>query len=249
MKILFTVCGRAGSKGIHNKNIRNFLGTPLALYTLSAIDLFLQDHTDIEYDIVLNTDSPELVKAFRKSKMREVCYISRDKELAGDVIGKIDVIRNCLLVMEEKGNRYDMVIDLDITSPLRQRQDLAHVFAEKRDNDWDVVFTVTDSRRNPYFNMVKKNEAGTYEKVLASNFTARQQAPEIFDMNASIYAFSPSVLKKGWQLFDGKCGIVKMYDTAVLDLDHESDFELMEVVARYLYSNYDEFSVILKNIK
>ena len=38
MKILFTICGRAGSKGIHNKNIKTFCEFPLPLYSLSALD-------------------------------------------------------------------------------------------------------------------------------------------------------------------------------------------------------------------
>ena len=42
MKILFTICGRAGSKGIKNKNIREFVGKPLPYYTISAIDLFFK---------------------------------------------------------------------------------------------------------------------------------------------------------------------------------------------------------------
>ena len=62
MNILFTICGRAGSKGIKNKNIRMFVGKPLPYYTVSAIDLFLK-RTKIEadYDIVVNTDSTELI--------------------------------------------------------------------------------------------------------------------------------------------------------------------------------------------
>lgn len=40
---------------------------------------------------------------------------------------------------------------------------------------------------------VKKTEHG-YKKVIDSDFTARQQAPEIFDMNASIYAYNPGFL-------------------------------------------------------
>lgn len=39
MTVLFTVCGRAGSKGVKNKNIRDYLGTPLVYYTLAAIKL------------------------------------------------------------------------------------------------------------------------------------------------------------------------------------------------------------------
>ena len=45
MRILFTICGRAGSKGIKNKNIRDFLDVPLPMYTLAAIDLYLERNT------------------------------------------------------------------------------------------------------------------------------------------------------------------------------------------------------------
>ena len=48
MRILFTICGRAGSKGIRNKNLREFAGKYLAHYTVSAIDLYLKRHPDSE---------------------------------------------------------------------------------------------------------------------------------------------------------------------------------------------------------
>lgn len=248
MKILFTICGRAGSKGIKNKNIRNFLEKPLPLYTLSTIDLFLNHHPEIEYNIAVNTDSPELIQILHGSSMRSVEYIERKEALAGDTIGKIAVIKDCLDVMEQQGSMYDMVIDLDITSPLRKVGDLEAVYHEKKTGNWDVVFTVTEARRNPYFNMVKK-ENDSYVKVIPSDYTARQQAPQIYDMNASIYAFSPMFLKRGMNLFDGKCGIVKMQDTGVLDLDHENDFELMEAIAEYLFNVNKLFADVYENIK
>ena len=33
-------------------------------------------------------------------------------------------------------------------------------------------------------------------------------------------------------------GELEMYDTGILDLDNENDFELMEVIADYLFSKY-----------
>ena len=39
-----------------------------------------------------------------------------------------------------------------------------------------------------------------------------------------------------------------MYDTGILDLDHENDFELMEVVAKYLINKYEKFGEIYNNI-
>lgn len=59
MAILFTVCGRAGSKGFQSKNLKDFLGVPLVYYTLAAIRLW-QQRADEEIDVVLNTDSEAL---------------------------------------------------------------------------------------------------------------------------------------------------------------------------------------------
>ena len=190
MKILFTICGRAGSKGIKNKNTKDFLGKPLPLYSLSAIDLFLKTYDDISADIVVNTDSEELIEIFRKNEMRRVNIIKRCPELSGDVVSKVAVIRDCVEKMyHRQRNKYDMVIDLDITSPLRTLKDIKNLVDKKTETNCDVVISVVPARRNPYFNMVKKSEQG-YKKVIESDYVARQQAPEVFDLNASLYAYS-----------------------------------------------------------
>lgn len=247
MNLLFTICGRAGSKGIKNKNCSNFLDKPLALYTLSVIDLYLKN-SDYSADIVLNTDSDDLINIFETNQLRDVNVIKRVPELSGDYVAKIDVIKNCLNEMEDRTNKkYDLIIDLDITSPLRTLNDLKNMIDEKINTDFDLIFSVTNSRRNPYFNMVKKTEHG-YERVISSNFNTRQEAPEIFDMNASIYVYSREFLQKDISLFDGKCGAYKMFDTGILDLDHENDMLLMEVIAKYLFDSNEEFREIYDNI-
>ena len=68
-------------------------------------------------------------------------------------------------------------------------------------------------------------------------------------MNASLYAYSPEFLESGKGIFEGKCDVIKMLDTAVLDLDHEQDFEFMQVIAQYLFDNYLEFCEVRDNIK
>ena len=247
MNLLFTICGRAGSKGIKNKNIKTFLDKPLALYSLSVIDLYLKS-SDYEADIVLNTDSEELINIFEGNSLRHVDIIERKPDLSGDSVAKTEVINNCLVEMENRNNNeYDLIIDLDITSPLRTVNDLDSMIEKKINSDCDLIFSVTDSRRNPYFNMVKKTEKG-YNRVISSNFTTRQEAPEIYDMNASIYVYSREFLQKNIGLFEGKCGIYKMFDTGILDLDHENDMLLMEVIAKYLFDNNEEFREIYDNI-
>lgn len=249
MNILFTICGRAGSKGIKNKNLKEFLGFPLPFYTVSAIDLFIKNNKQYECDIVLNTDSEDLIDLFRNGLKSPIEIVKRDLELGKDNTPKVPVIQNSYSVIKERLKKdYDMVVDLDITSPLRTLKDLEALVEKKLNSDADVVFSVTDSRRNPYFNMVMKTDKG-YERVIKSNFNARQEAPEMFDMNASMYAYSTEFLIRGNGLFEGKCDVIKMIDTAVLDIDHENDFELMEVIGRYLFQKNQSMNIIKENIK
>lgn len=249
MNILFTICGRAGSKGIKNKNLKDFLGYPLPYYTVSAIDLYRKQYPNVQSDIVLNTDSKDLIIMFQEHLKFDVDVIGREATLGLDNTPKAAVILNSLEVMKKrKSIKYDMVVDLDITSPLRTSTDVSNLIEQKVNSDVDVVFSVTTSRRNPYFNMVKKAEDG-YERVIESSFYSRQEAPEVFDMNASLYAYSPAFLESEKGIFEGKCAITKMMDTAVLDLDHESDFELMQVIARYLFDRYPKFSEVRDNIQ
>ena len=251
MKILFTICGRAGSKGIKNKNLREFCGKKLAWYSISAIDLYVKEKnlSSDEYDIVANSDSQELLDLLGNNPMIPVEQIERRPELGGDNVGKKDVILDCLVQMEERNKcKYDVVVDLDITSPLRTKQDVINLIDRHIVSNAIITYSVTDARRNPYFNQVTYDGKSGARKVIQSNFTARQQAPEIYDMNASLYAYNPDYLKSGGNFTDGYNEIIKMYDTAVLDLDHENDFELMEVIAEYLYKNKPEFAQIRDNI-
>ncbi|MDR2487615.1 MAG: acylneuraminate cytidylyltransferase family protein [Clostridiales Family XIII bacterium] len=253
MKILFTVCGRAGSKGVKNKNLRNFCGLPLPHYTLSAIDVYLREGAggrEDACDIVANSDSEDLLALIAQSPLRKVAQIRRVPELSGDAVGKLFVVRDCLLRMEQEGGGpYDLVCDLDLTSPLRTAGDIRALVETMRGGAFDAVFSVTEARRNPWFNMVQREEGGGYGRVLASRFQSRQEAPELFDMNASMYAFRPDFLRTADSLFDGFCGIVRMRDTGILDIDHEGDLEIMQAVAWYLYETDLAYAAVRDNIR
>ena len=48
-------------------------------------------------------------------------------------------------------------------------------------------------------------------------------------------------------MLEGYVECIEMYDTGILDLDHVNDFELMEVVAEFLFCNKAEFGEIYRN--
>lgn len=250
-KLLITLCGRAGSKGFKNKNLKTFYGKPLSHYTLSAIELFAKARPDLAVDVVLNTDSG-LLREVVCNFYPEVTFIHRPAALAGDTVPKMAVFQQSLQVMEERrGWQYDYVMDLDITSPLRTLEDVLGCFtAKEARDDLDLVTTAAPSRRSPYMNMAKRVDDHV-EQVIQTKFTARQQTPACYDLNASIYAFKRDFLANNTTgfLWDGKLDIYEMMDTGVLDIDSEEDFDLMEIIAGYLFRSNDGFAQIRDNIR
>lgn len=253
MNILFTLCGRAGSKGVKGKNARDFMDTPLAWYSLAGITLYKEKYAKAEDNIkiVLNTDSESLIQLVEQVEEVPVTILRRDESLAGDRVPKVAVILDCLTRSEnEFGMNFDVVVDLDITSPLRKVEDIKNAIDRKMlRNDVDVVYSVAPSRRNPYFNMVKE-ENGFFCKAISSSFTTRQEAPVFYDMNASIYAYSPDALKTKDQptFFNDHCDAVVMQDTGILDIDSEEDYELMQVIAKYLFNKVDGFKEVYQKV-
>lgn len=254
LSVLFTICARAGSKGVKSKNVRMLLNYPLVYYTLSVYEEYIRTYGAQyrELALAVNTDSEELLEQCRKTRL-EIHYMKRREGLGGDHAAKADVICDTLKQMEENtGKRYDVVLDLDLTSPLRTAADIEGCLSELlKYPEASVSYTVTGARRLPYFNMVKKTEEGHLELVIDSNYATRQEAPVCYDMNASIYAYRREHLLKTAEqdVFHGiNVGWI-MKDTAVLDIDSEEDYELMGILAAYFYRRYPELGRVQDNIK
>ncbi|MCI9098353.1 MAG: acylneuraminate cytidylyltransferase family protein [Lachnospiraceae bacterium] len=234
MNILFTICGRAGSKGFKNKNLKEMNGVPLVFYTLAAIRGYVDWHPENVVSVAVNTDSEPLMELIKGQKCLQICFIERKEELAGDVVPKVEVIQDTYKQLAFKN--FDIVIDLDITSPYRRVIDIENIIVEYSKRQYDIVFSVVQARRSPYFNMVEKKDDGFFRKICQSSSTARQQAPQSFELNASIYAYNPYFLNgmTNRTILDYQCGISIMPDFLVLDIDSEEDFEMMQ----YLHSFY-----------
>ena len=57
------------------------------------------------------------------------------------------------------------------------------------DNESINLFSVSNPNRNPYFNVVELKPDGYCKLVKNSKVKSRQQAPIVFDMNASFYFY------------------------------------------------------------
>ena len=254
MNILITLCGRAGSKGVKGKNARDFMDIPLVWYSIAGIAIYMEKYSVCgdDIDVVVNTDSEDLIRLVSSVDDVKITPLRRNEELAGDRVPKTAVILDSLNRSETIfGKTYDIVLDLDITSPLRTVEDIRNAIERKKMRpETNVVYSVVPSRRNPYFNMVKE-ENGFFVDAFPSQFTTRQEAPVFYDMNASIYVYSANALRTIplSTFFNYNCDAIVMADTGVLDIDSEEDYELMQVIANYLIGRNDAFNEIYSKAK
>ncbi len=227
MRIIVTICARGGSKGIPGKNIKLIAGKPLIEYTFEVARQFKAYYADT--DIALSTDSKEISDLAVQSGF-QVPY-HRPEVFATDHAGKIGAISDVLVYYENlRQMRYDFVLDLDVTSPLRNLNDLSKAFQMIR-NDQEAynLFSVSPANRNPYFNMVEKGEDGYYHlpKKLSNDIISRQTAPKVFDLNASFYFYRRIFFDKGFQTAITDKSLIYEIPHTCFDLDHPVDFEFL----------------------
>lgn len=230
MKILVTICGRGGSKGIPGKNIREINGKPLIAY---SIGMAKKVQSIWNADLALSTDSQEIKDAAAPFGLTTT--YTRPAEFATDKAGKIDVLRDILFYTEKENNTsYDFLLDLDITSPLRTLEDIQEAFAQLQNSAEALnIFSVSPANRNPYFNMVEKIESGFVKLVKdGSMFKSRQEAPEVYDMNASFYIYRRNFFSDGYQGAITPKSLAYVMRHVCFDLDHPIDFTMMELLMK-----------------
>lgn len=227
MKTLITICARGGSKGIPGKNIKNLNGKPLIYYSIQVAKQFQRKFKDV--DIVISSDSDEIIRVTESFDIST--NYKRPIELAGDSIGKIDAIID-VLHWQEKAESciYDYILDLDVTSPLRNLHDLVNAFNTIQEDDLAVnLFSVSPANRNPYFNMVEQKENGFYAQVKQplGMVLTRQSAPKVYDMNASFYFYKRNFFKQGYKSSITDKSLIYIVPHPCFDLDHPVDFEII----------------------
>ena len=221
-QILCTICARGGSKGLPNKNLLKIGDKSLIGHTLTqakaieAIDC-----------IIVSSDSNEILK--EGEIYAADILLQRSAKLASDDAGKIDAIIDCLNHAESNLNKhFDYVIDLDVTSPLRNLIDIENCLEFTKDQGFKNLITVTNSKKNPYFNQIEITNEGPQLVKSGHNVKGRQSAPKVYDMNASIYVWSRDFLINEKTLFSRDTIVYDMPEERSLDIDNELDFKIVK---------------------
>ena len=231
--ILITICARGGSKGIPGKNIKILNGKPLIQYSIEVAKQFQQVFENAE--IVLSTDSQEIIQTAFECGLKS--DYQRPEYLAGDEIGKIDAIKDVLFWKEKEDNcKFNYILDLDVTSPLRNLKDLTEAFEIIQHNETAInLFSVSPASRSPFFNMVEQKKNGFFDVVKKPEtiILARQSASKVYDMNASFYFYKRDFFDLTYKGVVTDRSLIYEVSHTCFDLDHLIDFEIIS----YLMEN------------
>lgn len=243
--ILITICARGGSKGIPRKNIKNLAGKPLIAYSINHAKQFKEWLEKTHGDSVVmefSTDDSEIMKVAAEYGLTTT--YTRPDFLANDTAGKLDAIKDVVFFAEKNNNQpFDYILDLDVSAPMRTIDDLKEAYTQfSKNTEAFNLFSVSNANKNPYFNMVEKNEKGFWalsKKPKNVAVLSRQTAPEVCEMNASFYFYRRSFFNENPLYLFNKALIYKMNHES-FDLDHVLDFDFLD----FLISN-DKLSFTL----
>lgn len=230
MKILCTICARGGSQGVKNKNIIPVCRKPLIAHSITQAK-----KTELFDVIAVSSDSKKIHQVAKQWGADHL--VDRPLEMATSTAPKLPAIQNAVLQTENfYSQQFDIIVDLDATSPLRSVDDIkAALQLFMSHGDALNLVTAFPSRRSPYFNMLEVNQAGyvSLAKNLSQPVYRRQDAPASYDMNASIYIWKRDTLFSAEKIITDRTLLYVMPEERSIDIDSKLDLTIVRALAKH----------------
>jgi N-acylneuraminate cytidylyltransferase len=224
LKYVGLICARSGSKGLPGKNMRLLDGIPLVGWSINIAKKVKRISK-----IIISTDDESTAKF--AIEMGAIFPFMRPESLSQDDSPEWLVWRHALNYLLKNGDEnIDALVIIPPTSPLRDVIDVENCLNEFEKGNADVVITVSDARRSPYFNMIKNNQDGFASLVIPNpkNITRRQDAPEVYDMTTVAYVVKSEFILKNFGIFEGNVRAVLVPPERAIDIDTLLDFKFAE---------------------
>ena len=220
MKIAIIIPARKGSKSIKNKNLRLLNKIPLAEHTFKSIKKI-----NIPKFILSND---EKVKKIAKKYGIIDDYI-RPNSVSDDKTSLLETLQDFILWMKDKKKyKFDAFIILQVTSPLRKKEDIVRAIKFYRKNNFKSLFSVSESQEHPYETInLSKNGKWNYNLSNAKKFYRRQDFDiNSYFINGAIYMINVEFLKRNNKLISKKHGIFIMKKINSIDIDDVEDLTM-----------------------
>lgn len=227
-RVLAIVPARGGSKGIPLKNLREVGGRSLIAWVGDVV----RDVSEIDRAVV-STDHTDIAEAAEAAGI--AAPFVRPESLSGDRIGDFEVLLHALEATEAVDQRrYDIVVMLQPTSPLRTAGDVANTIRMLVNGAWDSVWTVseTDSKTHPLKQLTVAHDYLDYYDPKGAEIIARQQLQPVFHRNGIAYAMTRECLVDQRTIKGRRTGALIVPGPHV-SIDTEEDLALVEwIIAR-----------------
>ena len=221
---------RAGSKGIKNKNLCEVLGVPLYERSINHA-LKLKEYFDV--NIWLSTDIKEILN--KKDYFDEVNICERKKELSGDNILTLDVVKD--LIKEKKFSANDLIILLQPTSPFRNIEELRNsiniLLSKKK---WNSIVSLSEVTSNHPFRMKRltsDNECIDFIDQGFEDMRPRQTLTKVYIRSGNFYiSYVNSLLEQNTLLPKPTKGMIHIDPNNSINIDNENDLFLCEIIGQ-----------------
>ncbi|MGJ8724707.1 MAG: cytidylyltransferase domain-containing protein [Roseibacillus sp.] len=223
MTVLVVIPARAGSKGVPDKNLKEFCGVPLGVRTVE-----LAKQSEAKPRVLVSTDSEHYATVFKEAGA-EVPFL-RPAELSGDAAKSEDALLHALDWLEkEDGYQPDVLVFLQCTSPFLRPEDIDGCLRLIEDGA-DCAFTVAPSHA---FLWKHDSSAGAVGINHDSSIRLRRQdlEPE-FRETGACYAMKTAGFCKHQHRFFGKIAFHTVPEKCALEIDSLADWQLCETLAQ-----------------
>ncbi len=219
-KILALIPARGGSKGIKDKNIIFLAGKPLIAYSIEAAK-----YSKYIDDIIVTTDS-EKIAEISKQYGASVPFM-RPAELATDTSKTIDAVLHAIRTLETMEKKYDVLVLLQPTQPLRTDADIDKAIEVYYKNKEDGLVSVSPVDDSPLLIRAISND-GKLLNLLSQNSTCRRQdMPEYYKVNGCIYINKIEEINENTSFNDNKIPFIMTKEHSI-DIDELSDLCIAE---------------------
>jgi CMP-N,N'-diacetyllegionaminic acid synthase len=228
MRILGIIPARGGSKGVPGKNIKLLNGKPLFQFT-SEIALKSKYLTDL----ILSSDDNQIISVAESLGVK--APFIRPTALAEDQTPTIDVIIHALEWYENLGIFFDAVCLLQVTSPFRTLVFLDKAIEKFIASGCDSLVSVqkVPHEYNPHWTFEVNPEGNlkiaTGEEKIISR---RQDLPEAYHRDGSIYIMKTEVLLKQHSLYGRSTSFIESTPELYINIDTLADWEKAELMIK-----------------
>lgn len=231
MRTLAVITARGGSTTLPRKNILPFCGKPLIAYSIEAV-LNAKERGAPINRLLVSTDDLEIAEVSRKFGA-EVPFM-RPPELARSDTPSLPVVQHAVDFVEKEGVRYDWILLLQPTSPLRTAGDVNAAVGLIRHPDTTAIISVTNANSS-HPRKLRLIEDGVLKPFQKDGFCPIRRQDFGFDVyrtNGAIYLARRDVLMQEGSFYGSCPRPLLMPAERSIDIDTQLDFEMAEFLYR-----------------